>query len=523
MKASTRRRIMDRRIVERLRVGDGTNKISRELEVSKKRVVEVRRRAAKHHYLDEHVALPRYPEVLFPEVIDGRSERQVPTDTELEQHVDWIRERLELGWYPITVWEELPIRVPRSNFYRFLSRHKLRNVGTRARVIPEIISEPGETLQLDWGKLRTVEENGKRKTLWMFIGVLGFSRYMMVRLVWKMDVETTLGAIKSMFEELGGVTSKLTTDNPKCIALLASKYEPILHPITERFASHYGTIIECLPPREPQQKGKVERQMSYVRRLYQAHGDDWWGCEESEHYLNQKLELANLRKHGTTKLQPLEVFEQQEKLALKPLPTAPYEIEQYHKGKVRCDGCVRFDGKYYGVEKQYIREDVAIIATLSQVTIYHNGKLIEVHDRLTNPHQSKSIKPHHKEPWERTFEEQSVYRERARKLGEWVEELIVTILAQGNGFIDFRKIWGILSLDKKFPAHIIDQACMLAHEQERWSYRAVLEFAESFYAIENQDAEQPQQLSITEAKFTHNIGQYADHVQLSLINGGKHE
>ena len=51
----------------------------------------------------------------------------------------------------------------------------------RKRVVPEIISEPGEVLQLDWGKLRDVidPKTGKKRTLWAFVGIMGFSRYMM--------------------------------------------------------------------------------------------------------------------------------------------------------------------------------------------------------------------------------------------------------------------------------------------------------------------------------------------------------
>lgn len=523
MKAYIKRHRMDRKIVERLRLGEGTNKISRELAVGKRRVIEVRKRAEEQQLLDLGVPLPAFPEVIFPDIVDGRSRRKAPTDEELESYLGWIKERLELGWYPVTVYEELPLTVPRASFYRFLNRHKLREVGRSGRVIPEILSAPGECLQLDWAKLRTVEEDGKKRTVWVFIGVLGFSRYMMARLVCKMDVETTLAAIRCMFEELGGVPLKITTDNPKCIALLADDYEPLLNPVAERFAAHYGCTIECLPPRAPQLKGKVERQVPYVRRLYQAHSSDWWGLEESQHFLNQKLELANRRCHGTTKLRPVELFKQEEQHALRALPLTAYEIERYHSGKVRRDSCVRFDGKYYSVEKKYCGEKVIVIANRAQVTIYHNGKLIETHERLTDLHRSKSIKRHHREPWERTFEEHSIYRERARKLGGWVEELVVTILAQGRGFIDYRKIWGILSLDKRFPAYIINHACMLAHDHTRWSYHAVVDYAESLQALENQESETPRQLTFPHAKFTHDIGQYADHIKLTLIKGGKNE
>jgi hypothetical protein len=135
MKALIKRQRMDRKIVEQLKLGAGTNEISRVLRVSKKRVVEVRRRAEARGYLEEDVPLPPYPEVLFPEVKDGRREREVPTDGELLPYKDWMKEKLGLGWYPITVWEELGVKVPRSNFYRFLRRHKLMDLGKSFRIV----------------------------------------------------------------------------------------------------------------------------------------------------------------------------------------------------------------------------------------------------------------------------------------------------------------------------------------------------------------------------------------------------
>ena len=101
-------------------------------------------------------------------------------------------------------------------------------------------------------------ESGKRRALWAFVGVLGFSRYMMVRLVWTNDIPTTLDAIEHMLRELGGAPHKMTSDNPKCFVVQASRFEPVLNPAFERFAQHYGVIVECLPPRDPQKKGKVE-------------------------------------------------------------------------------------------------------------------------------------------------------------------------------------------------------------------------------------------------------------------------
>jgi hypothetical protein len=53
----------------------------------------------------------------------------------------------------------------------------------------------------------------------------------------------------------------------------------------------------------------------------------------------------------------------------------------------------------------------------------------------------------------------SVYRDRARALGPHVDELVVRIIGNGLGVIDFRKVWGLLNLDKTHAPGDIDEAC----------------------------------------------------------------
>ncbi|MBI4490517.1 MAG: hypothetical protein HY694_15650 [Deltaproteobacteria bacterium] len=170
--------------------------------------------------------------------------------------------------------------------------------------------------------------------------------------------------------------------------------------------------------------------------------------EESQHYLDRKLAIANERKHAGTLRRPRELFVEEEAKALKPLPAVAYEIEQFHEGQVRKDGHVRFHNKYYSVDDQYVGKSAVVLGDSKLVSIYYQGKLLEVHERITDPNQTKSTKPQHLKPWERSLKDDSVYRKRAAKLGPSVEQMVVRLLEQGQGFIDTRKIWGILSLDK---------------------------------------------------------------------------
>jgi len=471
---------VDRKIVELLVAGKSLRGIREQLRIGSGRLAKVKALAEAHGYLGPHaVPVPAFPSQVFPDRVDLRTTRGSDNDTELALKKDWILERLNTGWRPITIYEELGIGVPRSSFYRFLNRHGILRLGEKLRrVVPEIVHRAGEALILDWGKLRDYvdPETGKKKTVWAFVGTLGFSRFMMVRLVETNDLVTTTAAIESMFRELGGVPERLTSDNPKCFAIEASYYEPVLNPGLELFLAHYQVQMECLPPRDPQKKGKVERMMPYVRRLYEAHGLDWHGWEESQEYLNEKLALANLRVHGTTRKKPVEEFIEVEVNHLKALPALEYERQDYADGKVRQDGHVRFQNKFYSLEEKYINEEVFIIGGKTLVSIYYKGKLIETHDRLTHPYQSKSTKPHHLKPWEQAMQDDSHYMKRAQRLGPDVERLILILLQQGNGFIDTRKIWGILSLDKKYDATRINRACRDAIACGEMSYRTVVTF-----------------------------------------------
>ena len=255
--------------------------------------------------------------------------------------------------------------------------------------------------------------------------------------------------------------------------LFRSRYEPLLNPATERFAGHYGTVIEALPPGDPEKKGKIERMVPYGRRLYEAHGEAWFGIEESQSYMDRKLGIANDRRHGTTLRRPREVFKQEETQTLQPLPALAYEIEQFHEGVVRADGHVRFDNKYYSLDERYKGKKIVVLGNSKAVSLYHEGKLIELHPRLSDPMRSKSTKPQHLKPWERAMQDDSMYRRRAALLGPHVDEMILRLIQRGEGFIDQRKIWGILSLDKRYSKTQIDMACKRALEMESLSYRTV--------------------------------------------------
>lgn len=475
---------VDRKIVERLGQGDSLTSIAKSTGKGKGYVIKIRDLAIENEYiiLQNSEAktfsftskkLPPFPEALFP-FQDGRKERTADTDYLLEPKREWIKECLEAAWSPQSIFEELPLAVPRSNFYRYIRRHKLTGSSSNPNVM-ELIHAPGECLQVDWGKLFDVVEplTGRKKTIWIFTGVLGHSRYEMARVVEKMDFSTTIEMIISMLEELGGVPRRVTCDNPKVFVNKASKYDPVFNPAFERFASHYGFVIEALPPYDPKKKGKVERSVPVKRRLFESYDKSTYSLLSAQAHIDRKMEFYNERKHGTHLMRPLDVLINDEAACLKPLPQQSYEIESITHGIIRADGYVRFDNKYYRVDPSLKKENALVIGNQHQVAIYCGGRLLEVYARIKDKFISKACKDHYKEAWEKTLQDHGHYLKRALELGPNAERFVSCILAKGDDFVDTRAVWGLLTLDKKYRREDIDRACRSALELSQLNLRTV--------------------------------------------------
>ncbi|MBK7962757.1 MAG: transposase [Bdellovibrionales bacterium] len=257
--------------------GIGVKSTCRLFRIGKNRVRSVRAKGIEFQYLNAEgtgfgaVKIPCAPENVFPDFIDKRNLKTSEADQILLAKKDWILDRLAARWSPITIFEELKnVEISRSTFYRFMARHSLESTSNSAvKVSGPIIHTPGEAL---------------------------------------ICVDITMDAIESMLQEIGGVPRKVTSDNPKCFATKADKYDPVLNPSFERLANHYGFRIECLLPQDPKKKGKVERMVPYARRLFEAFNCEGFSLERAQKYIDTKCGIANERRHGTTDLRPVEVF-----------------------------------------------------------------------------------------------------------------------------------------------------------------------------------------------------------------------
>ena len=137
------------------------------------------------------------------------------------------------------------------------------------------------------------------------------------------------------------------------------------------------------------------------------------------------------------------------------------------------DGYVRFANKYYRVDTRLKGEITLVIGNSEQVCIYCNGRLLEVYEKIKDKFTTKACKDHYKESWEKTLQDHGHYLKRAEVIGANAQRFIDIILARGEGFVDTRAVWGLLTLNKKYNNGDIDKACLSALELSQVNLRTV--------------------------------------------------
>ena len=116
------------------------------------------------------------------------------------------------------------------------------------------------------------------------------------------------------------------------------------------------------------------------------------------------------------------------------------------------------------------------------------------------------------------MKDDSLYALRARAMGPAVEQMVMALIGRGNGFIDYRRVWGVLSLDKKYPKDKINEACEIALALDRLSYAYVARLLKNPVVAAATSEPRPDTQS---AKFVRPLDEYKRHIVLTLIHGEK--
>jgi len=246
---------------------------------------------------------------------------------------------------------------------------------------------PGECAQVDWGQFGSIAIGSTRRRLSFFVMVLCHSRMLYVRFTPAETMEHFLDCHVNAFNYFGGTPAKTMVDNLKSAVLQHPFGRPaLLNPRYKDFAGHYGTEIVPCGVGQPQEKGRVENAVAYVKKNFLA-GREITRLDALNADVRQWLDtVANERIHGTTHRKPVDLFAA-EKAALRPLPTLPYDVGAIRPARANSQFRVIAETNRYSVPAEHAGTPVTLKLYPEHVCIYRQDKLIARHLRSYDRHQ----------------------------------------------------------------------------------------------------------------------------------------
>jgi transposase len=343
-------------------------------------------------------------------------------------------------------------------------------------------AEPGEEAQVDYGYIGTIPVGGKRKKVWVFVMTLSYSRYMYAEIAFNQSVQSFIRAHVNAFRYFYGVPRLVKIDNLKAGIVEVDFYEQLTQRTYAEFANHYGFLPFPCQVKVARQKGKVERGVGYVKdNCFKAR--EFVDQDDAHAFLKDWLvTIANPRSHGTTKKPPVKVFNEVEKNALIALPDNDFIFSKSEEVTAHFDCHISYGCNYYSIPHAYIGLTLKAIEVNNLLKVYCQDKEIALH---TVHHDTKGVHYTDKNHYPKGKNITSA---------ELLSSYTAKMMEIGIGAIEFcnrydevfkenarfhRSLAGILSLRKKYPDTVIDQACRRACYYGNITYRAVKKICES--------------------------------------------
>ena len=244
----------------------------------------------------------------------------------------------------------------------------------------------GEKTFLDWaGKtLRwTNPESGDDQPAFLFVAVLGASDYVFAEAFADQKLDAWIEAHIHMAEFYGGVTQLWVPDNAKTGVVKPCYYEPQIHDSYQELADHYGTAILPTRTHAPRDKAKVENAVLHAERriLARLRDQTFFTLGAINVSIRHCLKELNERPFQKMAGSRLELYNELDQPALRPLPSHRYQLGEWKQAKANIDYHVQADWHYYSVPYQLTQQPIEVRLSARTVELFHKGRRVAAHPR----------------------------------------------------------------------------------------------------------------------------------------------
>lgn len=395
----------------------------------------------------------------------------------------YLKELKGVGVNKQLLWEEYKQQNPPNGGYgysQFCFHLHQQQVASKPSMVLE--HQPAEKLFIDFAgkQLGYIDkETGEEIMCQVFVACLPYSDYCFVMAVESQSTTDFLYALSCCLQDLGGVPRALVPDNLKAAVVKANRYEPTINTAMEDFANHYQTTVVPARVRKPQDKALVENavKLIYSRVYAKLRKLQFFDL----HSLNRAIR-EKVKDHNQTRMQQKpycreEKFLAEEKPILLPLPIEKFELKSYTELTVAKNNHVYLSENkhYYSVPYRLMGAKVKVIYTKGMVYIFSKGEQVALHIRDYRQGGYTTERMHlcsqHQHYRDRS---PAYYIDLAANKSKPLHVLITLIFDQ-NRYPEqlYKTCDGLLNLQRKTEATLLDKACQMAIDHQNYTYSFV--------------------------------------------------
>jgi len=301
----------------------------------------------------------------------------------------------------------------------------------------------------------------------IFVSVLGVSGYTFVHATSSQKQEDFIKSHVQAFEFYEGVPKIMVPDNLKSAIISNNKKGIVVNESYLELSRHYNCAIEPARPRKPQDKAKAEQGVQAIQRWILAvfRNRTFFSVDEINQAINPLLDIYNNKVMKKLNCSRTQLFNENEKQYLKPLPANRFIYKEFKIATVNIDYHVELLKCYYSVPYRHLKEKVEIKYSTTLVEIYHKSKLITTHPRLYRVNDTSTLKEHM--PLNHQFQNEKMNPQRllnwATSIGDNAKEFVQNKFDAAQYPMNaYRSVIAILSLSKIYGNIELDLALAYA-------------------------------------------------------------
>jgi len=226
-----------------------------------------------------------------------------------------------------------------------------------------------EQAQADWGCFGTIGAGRHKRPLSCFVMVLSWSRAIHARFTLDQTLESFVRGHVEAFQYFSGVPRLVLYDNLKSVVLERRGDAIHFHPRLLELCGHYHFAPRPCAPARGNEKGRVERQIGYLRTSFFAARSFRDLDDLNAQFRRWREEVAHARRCPGDETHTVAEALDIERPRLLPLPAHPFDCDRMQIVSSGKTPYVRFDRNLYSIPSERVRQPLTLVASETTVRL----------------------------------------------------------------------------------------------------------------------------------------------------------